>query len=63
MNKIYIYIGMKAVFIYREEVSQHIAMVQSQDVSTVKQLVETVVWQIINGYDRNVSIVYVCHIY
>ncbi|XP_047986060.1 origin recognition complex subunit 3 [Leguminivora glycinivorella] len=35
----------------RDEVTPHIAMVNSQDASTVKHLVENAVWQLINGYE------------
>ncbi|CAK1604203.1 unnamed protein product [Parnassius mnemosyne] len=34
----------------RENVTSHIAMINSQDGSTVKLLVENVVWQLINGF-------------
>ncbi|XP_059059897.1 origin recognition complex subunit 3 isoform X2 [Achroia grisella] len=35
----------------RDEVTSHIAMVNSQDAPTVKHLVENAVWQLIHGYE------------
>ncbi|XP_063621451.1 origin recognition complex subunit 3 [Cydia splendana] len=35
----------------RDEVTPHIAMVNSQDASTVKHLVENAVWQLVNGHE------------
>lgn len=40
----------------REEVSPHIAMAHSQDVVSVKQLVETIVWQLMQGCEIDNSI-------
>ncbi|XP_050663609.1 origin recognition complex subunit 3 isoform X2 [Leptidea sinapis] len=42
---------MSLINLIREEVTPHVAMINSQDGSTVKHLVENAVWQLIRGVD------------
>ena len=51
-NIIVIIIGLICHFIIlREDVTPHVAMINSQDAQAVKHVVETSVWQLINGQD------------
>lgn len=38
-------------FNFREDVTPHVAMINSQDAQTVKHFVENTVWQLIHGQD------------
>lgn len=42
---------------FRDEVTPHVASVNSQDAPTVKHLVENAVWQLIHGNQALVSTV------
>lgn len=37
------------LFNFRDEVTPHVALVNSQDAPSIKHLVENTVWQLING--------------
>lgn len=60
VNCVVIYVNIAIILkLSREEVTPHIALVNSQDAVTIKHLVENAVWQLILGNEAMVCIFYI----